>query len=192
MYVAFEGPDGVGKTTLIRMLMDDKEMRSIPLIPVREPLVTPPADATTLLYAQSDELEKFFQNSRIELYRFLNVAPASYCILSDRSYLSSLVYGDQNNGLKKYIISQLAKFSFFNNAMIIYVNRPNTLELTVTDYAECHARYQQLTNNFTYNSPAEGVVLDVHKIDADADITNTYLQVKKLIRERYRGTVRAR
>jgi dTMP kinase len=105
-YVALEGVDGSGKSTVGKALVEALTARGIQAILVREPGGTDVGEAVRALLLDSDSLDEWaevflFAAQRAELAREV-IAPALEAdtwVVSDRSYYSSIAYQGRARGL---------------------------------------------------------------------------------------------
>lgn len=105
-YVALEGVDGSGKTTIGNALVDALQRRGIEAILVREPGGTPVGEVVRSLLLDSDSLDEWaevflFAAQRAELAREV-IRPAlrsGTWVISDRTYYSSIAYQGRARGL---------------------------------------------------------------------------------------------
>ena len=106
LYIALEGVDGSGKSTVAAALAERFEAEQSDVLVVREPGGTPVGEAVRGLLLDSDELgvwaEVFlFAAQRAELVRTV-VKPAlqrGTRVISDRTYYSSIAYQGKGRGL---------------------------------------------------------------------------------------------
>lgn len=107
--VVFEGAEGAGKTTQIRMLADRLKARGIRVVTFREPGGTPVGDAIrSIVLAQEGEISPaaealLFIASRAELVS-REVRPAldaGAVVILDRFFLSTYAYQISGRGLKE-------------------------------------------------------------------------------------------
>ena len=106
LYIALEGVDGSGKSTIAARLADRFEADGSDVVVVREPGGTPVGEAVRALLLDSKELgvwaEVFlFAAQRAELVRTV-VRPAlgrETHVISDRTYYSSIAYQGSGRGL---------------------------------------------------------------------------------------------
>jgi dTMP kinase len=105
--IVFEGPEGAGKTTQIRLIAERLAVAGIPVIAVREPGGTPVGDAIREIVLESDHHMNgaaealLFMASRAELIA-REVAPAlarGDVVLLDRFFLSTYAYQIVGRGL---------------------------------------------------------------------------------------------
>jgi dTMP kinase len=105
-YVALEGVDGSGKSTVGRVLLEALDRRGTEAILVREPGGTAVGEAVRSLLLDSDSLDDWaevflFAAQRAELARDV-IRPALEAgtwVISDRSYYSSIAYQGRARGL---------------------------------------------------------------------------------------------
>ena len=105
-YVALEGVDGSGKSTVGQALLEALDRRGIEAILVREPGGTVVGEAVRSLLLDSDALDDWaevflFAAQRAELARDV-IEPALAAgtwVVSDRSYYSSIAYQGRARGL---------------------------------------------------------------------------------------------
>ena len=98
-YIALEGGDGSGKSTVSAALQSRLEESGRPVIVVREPGGTPLGEAVRGLLLDSDRIDDWaevflFAAQRAELARQV-VTPAldtGKWVISDRTYYSSIAY----------------------------------------------------------------------------------------------------
>jgi dTMP kinase len=105
--VAFEGPEGAGKSTQLRMLSERLSAAGIPVVPLREPGGTPIGDRIrAILLDPKSEISAatealLFMASRAELVR-REIRPAlkrGDVVLMDRFFLSTYAYQIRGRGL---------------------------------------------------------------------------------------------
>jgi dTMP kinase len=105
--IVFEGPEGAGKTTQIRLIAERLAVAGIPVIAVREPGGTPVGDAIREIVLESDHHMNgaaealLFMASRAELIA-REVVPAlatGDVVLLDRFFLSTYAYQIVGRGL---------------------------------------------------------------------------------------------
>ncbi|HXV73018.1 MAG TPA: dTMP kinase [Acidimicrobiia bacterium] len=105
-YVALEGVDGSGKSTVGQALLEALDRRGIEAILVREPGGTAVGEAVRSLLLDSETLDDWaeaflFAAQRAELARDV-IQPAldsGTWVISDRSYYSSIAYQGRARGL---------------------------------------------------------------------------------------------
>jgi dTMP kinase len=105
-YVALEGVDGSGKTTVAKALVAALELRGLQAILVREPGGTRVGEIVRGLLLDSDDLDHWaevflFAAQRSELARGV-IRPALEAdtwVVSDRTYYSSIAYQGRARGL---------------------------------------------------------------------------------------------
>lgn len=105
-YIALEGVDGSGKSTIAKALVDRLMGVGTPAILVREPGGTDLGEAVRALLLDSDRLDDWaevflFAAQRAELAREV-IAPAlaeGRWVVSDRTYYSSITYQGRARGL---------------------------------------------------------------------------------------------
>ncbi len=105
-YIALEGGDGSGKSTVAGALAAHLESAGVRVVVVREPGGTPMGEVIRGLLLDSDELDDWaevflFAAQRAELARAL-IAPALKAgkwVVSDRTYYSSIAYQGRGRGL---------------------------------------------------------------------------------------------
>jgi dTMP kinase len=113
-YIALEGGDGSGKSTVARALADCLEGIGEDVITVREPGGTPLGEAIRELLLDSETLDHWaevflFAAQRAELAREV-VVPAlesDTWVVSDRSYYSSIAYQGRARGLGEAAVRQI-------------------------------------------------------------------------------------
>jgi dTMP kinase len=107
--VVFEGSEGAGKSTQLRLLSDRLAAAGIPVVPVREPGGTPVGDAIReILLKPGNEIAAgtevlLFMASRAELVR-REIEPAlkrGDVVLMDRFFLSTYAYQIAGRGLSE-------------------------------------------------------------------------------------------
>lgn len=105
-YLALEGVDGSGKSTVGRALIEALDRRGILAILVREPGGTDVGEAVRKLLLDSDSLDAWaevflFAAQRAELARAVIVPAleADTWVVSDRTYYSSIAYQGRARGL---------------------------------------------------------------------------------------------
>lgn len=105
-YLAVEGTEGVGKTTLNRLLTDRLTRRGVEVVKVREPGGTPLGEQIRSLLLHGEDMADWteallFAAQRSELVTRV-IRPAlseGKWVLSDRSFYSSLAYQGHARGL---------------------------------------------------------------------------------------------
>lgn len=105
-YIALEGGDGTGKSTVAEALATRLETAGGEVVMVREPGGTPMGEVVRGLLLNSDKLDDWaevflFAAQRAELARGV-IAPALEAgrwVVSDRSYYSSIAYQGRGRGL---------------------------------------------------------------------------------------------
>ena len=113
-YIALEGGDGSGKSTVAQALADRLESLDEEVIIVREPGGTPVGEAIRELLLDSETLDHWaevflFAAQRAELAREV-VMPAlesDTWVVSDRSYYSSIAYQGRARGLGEMEVRQI-------------------------------------------------------------------------------------
>ena len=113
-YVALEGVEGSGKSTLGRRLVERLSDRGIPTIPVREPGGTELGEELRRLLLHAGDMAPWaeaalFAASRAQLAAEV-IAPALAAgtwVVSDRSYYSSLAYQGGGRGLGVHEVRRL-------------------------------------------------------------------------------------
>jgi dTMP kinase len=113
-YIALEGGDGSGKSTVAQALADRLEDIGEEVITVREPGGTPLGEAIRELLLESERLDQWaevflFAAQRAELAREV-VVPAlesNTWVVSDRSYYSSIAYQGRARGLGEAQVRQV-------------------------------------------------------------------------------------
>ena len=114
-YLAVEGIDGAGKSTVARALADSFEERGTPVLLVREPGGTPVGESIReIVLGLGNELDHWteamlFAAARAQLASTV-VAPAlqrGEIVISDRSYYSSLAYQGGGRGLGVDVVRQV-------------------------------------------------------------------------------------
>jgi len=105
-YVALEGVDGSGKSTVGRALLEALDRRGTEAILVREPGGTAVGEAVRSLLLDSEKLDDWaevflFAAQRAELARevVLPALDSGTWVVSDRSYYSSIAYQGRARGL---------------------------------------------------------------------------------------------
>ena len=116
-FIAFEGPEGAGKSTQIERLADRLEREGIPPVLTREPGGTPAGDRIRAVILdpelEVDPLTEFllYSASRAQLVRE-RVAPALHngrTVISDRFAGASLAYQGYGRGLERDFIRSLTE-----------------------------------------------------------------------------------
>lgn len=113
-YIALEGGDGSGKSTVAAALAEGLAETGAEVITVREPGGTPLGEAVRELLLDSEHLDDWaeaflFAAQRAELARTV-VGPAiseGKWVVSDRSYYSSIAYQGAGRGLGENVIRSL-------------------------------------------------------------------------------------
>lgn len=113
-YIALEGGDGSGKSTVARALADRLEARGEEVVIVREPGGTPLGEAIRVLLLDSERLDHWaevflFAAQRSELAREV-IEPALAAgkwVVSDRTYYSSIAYQGRARGLGEQEVREI-------------------------------------------------------------------------------------
>jgi dTMP kinase len=113
-YIALEGGDGSGKSTVSAALRTRLEEAGHPVVVVREPGGTPLGEAVRALLLDSDDLDDWaevflFAAQRAELAREV-VTPAleaGQWVISDRTYYSSIAYQGRARGLGEELVRSI-------------------------------------------------------------------------------------
>lgn len=113
-YIALEGGDGSGKTTVAEALVARLGSRGDKVVLVREPGGTPLGEAVRGLLLDSETLDDWaevflFAAQRAELARRV-VAPAlseGRWVISDRTYYSSIAYQGRARGLGEEAVREI-------------------------------------------------------------------------------------
>jgi dTMP kinase len=114
LYIALEGSDGSGKSTVAAALADRLEASGETVEMVREPGGTPLGEVVRGLLLDSDRLDVWaevflFAAQRAELAREV-IAPAlsrGAWVISDRTYYSSIAYQGRGRGLGEARIREI-------------------------------------------------------------------------------------
>jgi len=119
-FVTFEGIEGSGKTTQIRLLSEHLTARGIPHVATREPGGTPLADEIRRLLLSPRE-ERVFPETELFLYEaaraqhvhavILPALTAGKAVLSDRFYDATSVYQGFSRGIDASQIQGLNSFA---------------------------------------------------------------------------------
>ncbi len=113
-YIALEGGDGSGKSTVVAALARRLMARGVEVVTVREPGGTPLGEAIRSLLLDSERLDPWaevflFAAQRAELAREV-IAPAlaeGKWVVSDRSYYSSIAYQGRARGLGEEAVREI-------------------------------------------------------------------------------------
>lgn len=113
-YVALEGGDGSGKSTVSRALAERLQALGEEVVVVREPGGTPLGEAIRELLLDSDRLDDWaevflFAAQRAELAREV-IEPAlasGMWVISDRSYYSSIAYQGRARGIGEVAVRSI-------------------------------------------------------------------------------------
>ncbi len=113
-YIALEGGDGSGKSTVAAALAARLRARGVEVVTVREPGGTPLGEAIRGLLLDSERLDPWaevflFAAQRAELAREV-VEPAlegGKWVISDRSYYSSIAYQGRARGLGEEAVREI-------------------------------------------------------------------------------------
>jgi len=119
-YIAIEGPDGAGKTTQLKLLVESFAAAGVPHITVREPGATDVGKQLReiLLTGHADKLDGttealLFSADRRHTIRTL-IRPAlqqGTYVLSDRTFLTTLVFQGYGRGLPLPMLESLTDFA---------------------------------------------------------------------------------
>lgn len=137
MYIAIEGPDGVGKTTQARMLANLIEKSGRKAVLVREPGGTPLGDAIRSIIMSDLKIDPkaelmLFSAARRALINEV-VRPAlidGAVVISDRCFLSSLAYQCMAGGVPISVgedITRLTVDGCYPNAIVVLAATMATL-----------------------------------------------------------------
>lgn len=137
MYIAIEGPDGVGKTTQARMLANLIEKSGRKAVLVREPGGTPLGDAIRSIIMSDLKIDPkaelmLFSAARRALINEV-VRPAlidGAVVISDRCFLSSLAYQCMAGGVPFSVgedITRLTVDGCYPNAIVVLAATMATL-----------------------------------------------------------------
>ena len=103
LLIVFEGIDGTGKSTQLRLLAEELRKRGFPVLTTREPTNGPFGQKIRKLYLDRDtctpaeELDLFLEDRRQHVREVLNPALAEgQVILCDRYFLSTAAYQGAN------------------------------------------------------------------------------------------------
>ena len=103
LLIVFEGIDGTGKSTQLRLLAEELRKRGFPVLTTREPTNGPFGQKIRKLYLNRDtctpaeELDLFLEDRRQHVREVLNPALAEgQVILCDRYFLSTAAYQGAN------------------------------------------------------------------------------------------------
>jgi len=103
LLIVFEGIDGTGKSTQLRLLAEELRKRGFPVLTTREPTNGPFGQKIRKLYLSRDtctpaeELDLFLEDRRQHVREVLNPALAEgQVILCDRYFLSTAAYQGAN------------------------------------------------------------------------------------------------
>lgn len=103
LLIVFEGIDGTGKSTQLRLLAEELKKRGIPVLTTREPTNGPFGQKIRKLYLDrnnctpAEELDLFLEDRRQHVREVLNPALAEgQVVLCDRYYLSTAAYQGAN------------------------------------------------------------------------------------------------
>ncbi|MFZ2586865.1 MAG: dTMP kinase [Alphaproteobacteria bacterium] len=115
-YIALEGPDGAGKTTQMKMLVEALKLAHVPFINIREPGATDVGKKIReiLLTGDANKLDAtteallFSADRRHTILTLVRPAlAAGKWVLSDRTFLTTLVFQGYGGGLSLEMLKQL-------------------------------------------------------------------------------------
>jgi dTMP kinase len=113
-YIALEGGDGSGKSTVSAALRTRLEESGQSVVVVREPGGTPLGEVVRGLLLDSDQLDEWaevflFAAQRAELARqiLIPALEAGHWVISDRTYYSSIAYQGRARGLGEDLIRSI-------------------------------------------------------------------------------------
>lgn len=158
-FVAFEGAEGVGKTTQIQLLASSLERAGIPLLVTREPGGTSVGEAIRELVLHASggpvppETELLLILAARAAFVREVVAPtlaAGKWVLSDRFDLSTFAYQGFGRGIDPERIKQLNSYATQRLRPDLYV----VLDLSVDEGMARQARAGKLLDRFESESPA--------------------------------------
>jgi len=144
-FISFEGIDGSGKTTQIKLLEKYLKSRDVPVVVAREPGGTEVGESIRQVLLKSgntalrplSELLLYNASRHQNLYqRVLPALEAGYWVLSDRYVDASMAYQGYGRGVDVSLIDQL-------NNMVINQHMPNLTVLIDMDPALAVSRAQE-------------------------------------------------
>ncbi len=168
-YVALEGVEGSGKSTLGRRLVERLSERGIPTIPVREPGGTDLGEELRRLLLHAGDMAPWaeaalFAASRAQLAAEV-ISPALAAgtwVVSDRSYYSSLAYQGGGRGLGVHEVRRL-------NETVLDGVLPDLVVLLDIDPAVGFARETERDRMGDGGLELQRVVADTYREIAAAD-----------------------
>ncbi|MCA1666929.1 MAG: dTMP kinase [Thermomicrobia bacterium] len=183
MFVTFEGPEGSGKSTQIKLLCDYLRARTVPAVQTREPGGTPIGDLirSVLLAPEHGEMSPLaefllFSASRAQLVaQFIRPhLAAGRVVLCDRYADSSLAYQGYAHGLDLNALRQITTFAtggltpdltfYFDLDVQIGLQRKqrgdSPLDRLDSQAIEFHERVRRGYREMAAREPARWIVID--------------------------------
>jgi dTMP kinase len=202
-FITFEGSEGCGKSTQVRLLAAHLEKLGVPLLVTREPGGTPIGESIRELLqfapqsaAMTSETELLlFEASRSQLVREV-IKPAlarGDCVISDRFFDSTTIYQGAARRLDPQIVDQLNRFTVGDcipditfaldldlrtaRSRMNGPRRPDRMEQQADDFYErVHKGYQELAKR-----ESKRVVL----IDGSQPIEKIQNQIWEMVSTRF-------
>ena len=189
--IVFEGIDGSGKSTQLRLLAETLEQQAYPVVTTREPTDGPFGRKLRALFSQRDamtpemELELFLDDRRDHVERLLAPALAQgKIVLCDRYFLSTVAYQGAAGSDPQAILA-LNDFAPIPDLALIFCASPQTWTHRITS-----GRGEEL-NDFEQEDNLSRVAalfdsLDlpyIKRIQADGTITEIQKQVLAAVQD---------
>lgn len=156
-FIVFEGPDGVGKTTMITQLKDMLEVAGYPVRVYAEPVDLFVFERATKSLDKVHQLIGFVHSRFYNLfYRVIPALEAGYVVLQDRYYPSTLVYQPLINLRYMQEIMEEALpepdmlFLLYDEPDRIYRRIKESHDLNVREISQLLTRYNVVYNRITY------------------------------------------
>jgi len=183
LFIVFEGIDGTGKSTQVRLLAEKLRKLGYAVVETREPTDSPYGQKIRELFtdrtsvSQDEELQLFIADRDQHVREVITPALSDGCIVvSDRYYLSTVAYQGANGMDPDMILKKNAVFPVPDLAFILEIEpaqgihriqnqrneHPNTFEeeANLLKVAEIFASMEQ---NFIRRINGAGTIEDVHR-----------------------------
>ena len=129
MFIVFEGIDGTGKSTQVRLLADKLRQLGYVVVATREPTEGPYGQKIRKLFVnrqtvtKNEELELFIADRNLHVNEVISPALAEGCVvISDRYYLSTVAYQGANGMDQDLILQKNEDFPVPDLAIILEID----------------------------------------------------------------------
>ena len=197
LFITFEGPEGSGKSTQIKLLHADLQARQMPVVMTREPGGTPISEMVRRIilspeHAEMSPLTEFllFSASRAQLVsQFIRPhLEAGYVVLCDRYADSSLAYQGYARRLDLEALRLITRFAtggltpdctfYFDLDITVGLQRKQRegapLDRLDSQAMEFHERVRRGYLEMAAQEPHRWVVIDAH-----GDVADVQAQVRR-------------